>query len=78
MRHITFAAGLAFAVAATFATAPARAEFGGPLINEQGQCRQYGPENQNLTYYYWDKCPSQITHKGHTHAIRVTIPHHHS
>jgi hypothetical protein len=78
MRHLTFAAGLALALAATFATAPARAEIGGPLVNAQGQCRQYGGENQNLTYYYWDKCPSQVTRHGHTHAIRTTVSRHHS
>jgi hypothetical protein len=78
MRHVTFAAGLAFATAAMFATAPAKAEIGGPLVNAQGQCRQFGAQNQNLIYYYWDKCPTQITHRGHTHAVRTTLPHHRS
>jgi hypothetical protein len=81
MRHLTLAAGLAFAIAATVSMGPAKAEFGGPLVNDQGQCRQYGANNQNLTYYHWDKCPTEITRHGHTHAVRTTVggvSHHHA
>ena len=72
MRHYVIAAGLAFAMATMFAMGPAKAEFGGPLINDQGLCRQFGANNQNLTYYYWGKCPTQLMHKGHTHVVHVT------
>ena len=48
MRYLTLAAVAALAVAATFAMTPAKADMGGPLVNDQGQCRQYGPNNTNL------------------------------
>jgi len=74
MRHFTLATGLVLAIAAMFAMGPAKAEFGGPLVNDKGECRQYGANNQNLTYYHYDKCPTEITDRhGHTHAVRTTV-----
>jgi hypothetical protein len=69
MRHFTLAMGLAFALAATFAMAPAQAEMGGPTTNDQGQCRVYGPNNQNSSYYYWGACPKA--------AATVVVHHRH-
>jgi hypothetical protein len=51
MRRIMLAAGLALAIAGPLSLTPANAEFGGAIQNDQGQCRQYGPNNQNLPYY---------------------------
>jgi hypothetical protein len=70
MRHFTLATGLAFALAAMFAMAPAQAEFGGPMKNDQGQCRVFGANNQNSTYYHWDTCPKSaaaaiVHHRSH-------------
>jgi hypothetical protein len=77
MRHFTLATGLALAIATIFSLAPARAEFGGAIFNDQGQCRQYGANNQNLTYYYWDKCPStKVGTHGHVHVNGGTSHHH--
>ena len=82
MRHITVATFLALAIASTFSLAPAKAEFGGPVANGQGQCRSYGPNNQNLSYYYWDSCPGTLTGPhGHVRVIGATVApimsHHH-
>jgi hypothetical protein len=75
MRHLTLATGLALAIATTFSLAPAKAEF----VNSQGQCRQYGANNQNLTYYYWGNCPStQVGPHGHVHVNGATHHHTHS
>jgi hypothetical protein len=77
MRHFTLATGLALAVATLFSLAPAKAEMGGAMTNSQGECRQYGPNNQNLTYYYWAKCPSTVAGPhGHVHVVRTTVRHH--
>jgi hypothetical protein len=74
MRHFTLATGLAFALAAMFAMAPAHAEFGGPIKNDQGQCRTFGANNQNLTYYHWDACPGTVQGPhGHVHVIRASV-----
>jgi hypothetical protein len=71
MRYFSLAMGLA--LASMFAIVPAKAEFGGPNLNSQGQCRQYGPNNQNLTYYYWGSCPStQVGTHGHVHVNTVS------
>ena len=78
MHRFTLAAGLALAIATTFSLAPAKAEFGGQIKNDQGQCRQYGANNQNLTYYYWDKCPStQVGPHGHVHVNSASGTGHH-
>jgi hypothetical protein len=78
MRHFTLATGLALAIATMLSLAPAKAEFGGPMTNSEGMCRQYGANNQNLTYYYWDKCPStQVGPHGHVHVNSGTVAHHH-
>jgi hypothetical protein len=69
MRHFALATGLAFALAAMFAMAPAKAEFGGPMKNEQGQCRTFGSNNQNNTYYHWEACPKA--------AATVVVHHRH-
>jgi hypothetical protein len=72
MRHAAIATGIAL-LASMFALAPASAEFGGPVKNDQGQCRQYGANNQNLTYYHWEACPSTVQGPhGHVHVIRAT------
>src|SRR5580704_14731380 len=76
MRYLTLAAVAALAVTATFAMTPAKADMGGPLVNDQGQCRQYGPNNTNLTYSYFGPCPSSVQGPhGHVHAIRATTHH---
>jgi hypothetical protein len=75
MHHVTIATGLALALAAMFATAPAKAEIGGPVMNDQGQCRSYGASN-NLTFSYWGECPGTLMRHGHTHVIRSTLTHH--
>jgi hypothetical protein len=68
MRHFTLATALAFAMAATFSIA-AKADMGGPSKNDQGQCRVYGANNQNSSYYHWEACPKPaaavVTHKPH-------------
>jgi hypothetical protein len=69
MRHISLATGLALTIAATFSLAPAMAEMGGPMKNAQGQCRTFGPNNQNNNYYHWDTCPKA--------AASAVIVHHH-
>jgi|HubBroStandDraft_5_1064220.scaffolds.fasta_scaffold793896_1 hypothetical protein len=61
MRVTTLATGLALTIAATFSLAPAMAEMGGPIKNAQGQCKVFGSNNQNLTYYHWDACPKAKT-----------------
>jgi hypothetical protein len=76
MRHFTAATAVALAVASMFAMSPAKADMGGPLVNEQGQCRQFGPNNTNLTYSYFGPCPSSVQGPhGHVHAIRATTHH---
>ena len=58
MRHITLAMGLAVALPAMLAMAPAKADMSGQL-EQNGMCRQYGNvENPNHEFSYWDKCPS--------------------
>ena len=82
MRHFTLVASLALAIAGTLsAAAPANAEFGGPVTNGQGQCRHYGPNNNNLSFSYWGDCPStQQGPHGHVHVNSTTVgsgaPHH--
>ena len=72
MRHITLAASLALALAATLSSLPAKAEFGGPL-EENGQCRQFNPTNANHEFYYWAPCPSHEGGHGRpTRIIKVT------
>jgi hypothetical protein len=76
MRHLII--GFVLASAAMAATAPAKADFGGPLINDKGECRQFGTNSNNLIFYYYGKCPTTITRHGHTHAVRTAIRHTHS
>jgi hypothetical protein len=57
MRHITLATALAFALAATFSLAPAQADMGGPIKNGS-QCKVFGANNQNNSYFHWEKCKS--------------------
>jgi hypothetical protein len=70
MRKIAIVTGLALA-AASFSLAPAMAEMGGPIKNDKGQCRQFGPNNQNGDYYHWGDCPkpaaavAPVHHKKH-------------
>jgi len=72
MRHITLATSLALAVAATLSSLPAKAEFGGPLV-ENGQCRQMSTYNPNNMWYYWAPCPSHESGHGRpTRIIKVT------
>jgi hypothetical protein len=81
MRHFTVATAMAVAMAAMFAMTAAKAEIGGPIRNDQGQCRSYGPNNTNLTYSYWGACPGSLQGPhGHVHTIRATAPlrHRHS
>jgi len=73
MRHFTLATGLVLAAAA-FAISPALAEIGGPLEDGKGNCRQYGSNNQQLTFSYWAPCPSHEPRRGGigTRTVRVT------
>jgi hypothetical protein len=70
MRKIALVTGLALA-AASFSLAPAMAEMGGPVKNDKGQCREFGPNNQNNDYYHWVACPKPaaaavvVHHKKH-------------
>ena len=70
MRHLTLAT--AIAIAATFSLAPAKAEFGGPMKNAQGQCRKSNGESATLGFYIWEKCSDKaaatvVHHRAHHH-----------
>jgi hypothetical protein len=73
MGKMTIAIGFAFALA-TIGVGTANAESGGPLINDQGQCRQLGPNNNNQMFYSWGSCPSNLSSQqtSHVHPERVT------
>ena len=73
MRHFTIAAGLALAT--MFAIAPAMAESGG-VKEQNGQCRLFNGNSNNLAYSYWGACPNaEPTKKGATHTVHVASKH---
>jgi hypothetical protein len=63
MRRFRLDTLLAFGLAATFAAiAPAKAEMGGPMVDEKGMCRQFNGNNQNGMYYHMEKCAVPTAH----------------
>ena len=73
MRRFTVATILALAFAATFSMAPAKAELGGPIV-QNGMCKHFNAYNPNHEFYYWAACPAteaRNTTSG-TRVIKVT------
>ena len=75
MRHFTLAAA-GLALATMFAMTPAMAEMGGPVV-QNGQCRQFNGNSNNLDFYYWGACPSTEPRRGGVgvRTVRVTVHH---
>lgn len=67
MRHLTLAA-TALVFASTFALAPAKAEFNGP-IQQNGQCRK-AVDNSHEIFYIWGACPKPAAAPVVHHARR--------
>ena len=58
MRYILVATSLSLALAASV---PAKADIAGPIVNAQGQCRQFNTNDMHQTFSYWVDPPCVST-----------------
>jgi hypothetical protein len=74
MRHLLIAAVALYA--ATLSLGSARAERFGPIVDEQGRCKVFNGNSNNLNFFYWVDPPCQSTEPRRggvgTRTVRVT------
>jgi hypothetical protein len=58
MRYVLVATSLSLALAASVT---AKADMAGPIVNAQGQCRQYNGNDMHQTFSYWVDPPCVST-----------------